>query len=377
MEKVIKLTEADLHKIIMDKIQEALEHNVDLGYKPAIGNKKRKPGDEIEDQMRKRRNTKLDESLEEIQGPHDQSQVYDDIYGEIEPILSKIGASPVYGFRGDKGVSFSVKDGRWVVIKPMGFNGYYNDDSLMVTISKYPTDDPYEADKAYTYVNLYDLNDALIKLCGSSVNESKKNSRLNEKSIYRRLPDGDLDYDGEEDDGSSVDEKVTIELDENDYAVAFKNVLGREPVEDDFETLPIDITVRIKGGYNRTSGDYWTPGSEDFEISDWEIADKSYDSLTDDAKKIVYAAADAHIETCDPYDLISESKRKKKVLKENKLWDAMTADMKKFADAGKDVYDFLEYATEKYGIDEEQFYTSGGYEVWCDFTGEDPMTYEY
>lgn len=310
MEKVIKLTEADLHKIIMDKIQEALEHNVDLGYKPAIGNKKRKPGDEIEDQMRKRRNVKLDESLEEEQGPHDPSQLYDDVYGEIEPYLDKWGAGPVYGWRGDKGVAFPVRGGKWIVITMMGFNGYYNDDSFFVTISQYGADSAEDADKFLAYVNLYDLNDAITKLVGGGVNEGlKKNFRLNEKSIYRRLPDGDLDYDGEEDDGSSVDEKITIELDENDYAVAFKNVLGREPVEDDFETLPIDVTVRIKGGYSRTSGDYWTPGSEDFEISDWEIADKHYNSLTDDAKKIVYAAADAHIEACDPYDLISESKK--------------------------------------------------------------------
>ena len=65
MGKTIKLTEEELHRIIKQKIQEALEHNVDLDYSPAIGNKKRGPGNETMDQMKKRRNTKLDEDVDE------------------------------------------------------------------------------------------------------------------------------------------------------------------------------------------------------------------------------------------------------------------------------------------------------------------------
>jgi hypothetical protein len=65
MGKTIKLTEEELHRIIKQKIQEALEHNVDLDYSPAIGNKKRGPGKETMDQMKKRRNTKLDEDVDE------------------------------------------------------------------------------------------------------------------------------------------------------------------------------------------------------------------------------------------------------------------------------------------------------------------------
>ena len=65
MGKTIKLTEEELHKIIKEKIQEALEHNVDLEYSPAIGNKKRGPGKDTMDQMKKRRNTKLDEDVDE------------------------------------------------------------------------------------------------------------------------------------------------------------------------------------------------------------------------------------------------------------------------------------------------------------------------
>jgi hypothetical protein len=51
-------------------------------------------------------------------------------------------------------------------------------------------------------------------------------------------------------------------------------------------------------------------------------------------------------------------------------------DMKKFANSGKDVYDFIDFASKKYGIDEDRFYTSGGYEEWCSLTGEDPLSYE-
>lgn len=66
----------------------------------------------------------------------------------------------------------------------------------------------------------------------------------------------------------------------------------------------------------------------------------------------------------------------RKVINENKLWNAMLDDMNKFANSGKDVYDFIEFASDKYGIDEDTFYTSGGYEAWCRLTGEDPLTYE-
>ena len=65
MGKVIKLTEEEIFNIIKQKKNEALEHNVDLDYSPAIGNKKRGPGKESMDQMKKRKNTKLDEDIDE------------------------------------------------------------------------------------------------------------------------------------------------------------------------------------------------------------------------------------------------------------------------------------------------------------------------
>lgn len=62
MGKQIRLSEEELSNLIKNKVMEAIE-KTGLGYLPAIGNKKRGPGNEIEDQMRKRKNKKLDETF--------------------------------------------------------------------------------------------------------------------------------------------------------------------------------------------------------------------------------------------------------------------------------------------------------------------------
>lgn len=418
MGKQVKITEEELHSLIKSKILEAVEDikklGKNLGYAPAIGNKKRGPGDEIEDQMTKRKNKKLDEEFDEVQGTHDKSQLYDDVYKEIEPSLGKWGAGPVYGWKGNQGVCFSVKGNKWITITMMGFNGFYNDDSFFVTISQYGTDDPEDADKFLAYVNLYDLKGAITQLVRSQVNEGWK-------PIYRRLPDGDMDYDGDEWDGGPNDygdteielsndamlyaiEKVTgIKFDES-YAKKFAAEVGEEPNVDDFiddmmRKFGFDgmVTVNLDFNVSNDKGDYWTPPSCDVNLNNWEISSKCpyYSEASDTGKKIMQVAADYEMDNKDAnelFELINESatvrltqsqvhkiikESVKRVLRENKMWDAMTNDMRKFAAEGKDVYDFLEYAAEKYGIDEEQFYASGGYEVWCDFTGEDPMSYEY
>ena len=237
MGKVIKLTEEDLNRIIREKINEALEHNVDLEYSPAIGNKKRGPGKDSMDQMKKRRNKKLDEGFDEKQGTHDPSVIYDDVYSYIEKDLDKWGAGPVYGWKGDKGVCFSVKkpDGStaWIVITMMGFNGYYNDDSFLVTISKYGTDERDEADDFYHYVYAGDLNmviDSLIS--GNPINESKK-TKLTEKATYRRLPNGETEYD------EAQLEKIVAESVKNVIKEGFgKSLIPDTPsdLEDEFET---------------------------------------------------------------------------------------------------------------------------------------------
>lgn len=67
MGKQIRLSEEELSNLIKNKVMEAIE-KTGLGYLPAIGNKKRGPGNEIEDQMRKRKNKKLDEAFDEING---------------------------------------------------------------------------------------------------------------------------------------------------------------------------------------------------------------------------------------------------------------------------------------------------------------------
>ena len=83
------------------------------------------------------------------QAVHDKSQVYDDIWNDIKDHLERWGAGPVYAWKVDQGVSFSVTNGKnikddtaWIVI-------YYDhslwDDGFLITLSKYGTDDPHEA----------------------------------------------------------------------------------------------------------------------------------------------------------------------------------------------------------------------------------------
>ena len=85
--------------------------------------------------------------LMETQGEHDKSKVYDDLYNDIEPYLKRWGAGPVYGYKGDQGISFSVSKGKnvkkdsWIVII---HNKQYDD--LTIMLSKYGTGDEETAD---------------------------------------------------------------------------------------------------------------------------------------------------------------------------------------------------------------------------------------
>lgn len=179
MGKVIKLTEEELHRVIREKIQEALEHNVDLDYSPAIGNKKRGPGKETMDQMKKRKNTKLDEDVDE-------------------------------------------------------------------------------------------------------------------RDIYRRLPDGDLDYDGDDGIGGSQEGGYMLELSEDAYAYAFEQVNGRVPgnLSDLLEeySLPEDVEVRFTL-------------DADGSLSDWEINDSRASNANPEMEEIIQKAAEYAIENTDARDL--------------------------------------------------------------------------
>lgn len=81
--------------------------------------------------------------LMETQGEHDKSKVYDDLYADVEKHLKDWGAGPVYGYRGDKGIAFSVSKGKnvqkndWIVI-------VYNkrNDDLTIMLSEYGEGDP-------------------------------------------------------------------------------------------------------------------------------------------------------------------------------------------------------------------------------------------
>ena len=85
----------------------------------------------------------------ETKGEHDNSKVYDDLYGDVEKHLKKWGAGPVYGWKGDNGICFSVSKGKnvekddWITIV---YNKQYDD--LLITLSKFGTDDIDDA-KAY------------------------------------------------------------------------------------------------------------------------------------------------------------------------------------------------------------------------------------
>ena len=191
MGKVIKLTEEELHNIIRAKIEEALEHNVDLDYSPAIGNKKRGPGKDTMDQMKKRKNTKLDEGLDE-------------------------------------------------------------------------------------------------------------------KPIYRRLPDGELDYDGDDGEGGPEDGTAWIEIPNDTYAYCLKKVFGEVPqnLEDFLEEndLPEEIEVSFSISRTEYSGDRWTPGNTETEIDDWSIVD-DFSNLSDELKKVIRLAAEYEIDAMAPEDI--------------------------------------------------------------------------
>lgn len=79
----------------------------------------------------------------ETQGEHDKSKVYDDLYADVEPYLTKWGAGPVYGWKGDQGICFSVSKGKniekndWIVI---AYNKQYDD--LTIMLSPYGEGDP-------------------------------------------------------------------------------------------------------------------------------------------------------------------------------------------------------------------------------------------
>ena len=197
MAKIIKLTEEDISKVIRQKVQESLEHNVDLEYSPAIGNKKRGPGKETMDQMKKRKNTKLDEETDE-------------------------------------------------------------------------------------------------------------------KDIYRRLPDGDYDYDGDDGVGTEYYGKTTyIELTDNAYSYAFEQIYGKVPgnLSDVLEenNLPIEVEIKYDIDYTEDPGDYDTPPYSNAELANWEIIDdlKEYGEF----ENVIRKATEYEVEAKSPYDLMESKVR--------------------------------------------------------------------
>lgn len=88
----------------------------------------------------------------EAKGEHDRSKIYDDLYADVEKHLDKWGAGPVYGWKGDNGIAFSVSKGKnvkqndWITIV---YNKSFDD--LTITLSQFGTDD---VDEAKDYMDM-------------------------------------------------------------------------------------------------------------------------------------------------------------------------------------------------------------------------------
>jgi hypothetical protein len=98
----------------------------------------------------------FDEFILETKGEHDNSKVYDDLYSDVEKHLKRWGAGPVYGWKGSKGIAFSVSKGKnvkpndWIVI-----NYIPHGDSLTITLYPYGTDSIETARDYREYVLCY------------------------------------------------------------------------------------------------------------------------------------------------------------------------------------------------------------------------------
>lgn len=81
--------------------------------------------------------------ISETKGDHDNSKTYDDLYSDVEKYLNTWGAGPVFGWKGDNGIAFSVSKGKnvkpndWIVI----VHNRQHDD-LTIMLSKYGEGDP-------------------------------------------------------------------------------------------------------------------------------------------------------------------------------------------------------------------------------------------
>lgn len=98
----------------------------------------------------------LKKYIAETKGEHDHSKVYDELYADVEKHLDRWGAGPVYGWKGDQGICFSVSKGKnvkkddWITIFYNGCRNSYADD-LLITLSTYGTDEP---ENARDYVDM-------------------------------------------------------------------------------------------------------------------------------------------------------------------------------------------------------------------------------
>ncbi len=157
----------------------------------------------------------------------------------------------------------------------------------------------------------YDIKDQMTKRKNKKLDEE-----FDERDIYRRLPNGDVDYDGDDGVGDSSSGKYTVQLSDDSYAYAFKEVYGRVPEnlsdileENDFPE-EVEVGVSLKVDYD--PGDRDTPPSHNVDIENWEIEDDYImSSFSGEFRDVIAKAVDYEMERTYPddvYDSINESK---------------------------------------------------------------------
>lgn len=143
-------------------------------------------------------------------------------------------------------------------------------------------------------INKSDLKKILFESIMSVVNERH--------DIIRRYADGYEDYDGYELDPGDAEGEQYIEIDNNLYKLAIKELFGKIVSDEELESyeLPEDVLVSYSISTSYSRGDYYTPPSSESELDSWEVVPSELNSLeTPEKKAIVQKAAELYMESSD------------------------------------------------------------------------------
>lgn len=246
MRRSIRLTEEELHRLIGRKIMEALEHNVDLDYSPAIGNKKRGPGKHTMDKMNKRRNKRMDE----LRGPGIDT-------------MAKVALE--FAAQGKDGYEFA----RYVGEK----YGVSDDDALKAwnRMLDGAHEQYYDTKRAYNNGFLYES----IGLGGER--EGLYDVELSLEDYRQVIPIDD-----------------SIPSDEELFADWLEEM-----------EMPESVCVRFHINVTEDFGDRDTPPDASAELKDWEIDDDRLDGFPTTLMMYIEKAVENHMAELDPDVLIN------------------------------------------------------------------------